>query len=99
MKGHLYRVSVEHLENANGESVGQAPLVFEVRNHDELFAIVERVKTKGLFEGDEAIAFAIGLKLFSEVMLKHKDEALFQPLQPCFGEFMKGLKKGSDTER
>ena len=93
MKGHLYRVSIEYLENAKGETVEQSPLEFQVRNHDELFAIVERAKAKGLFEGDEAVAFAIGLKLFSEVMLKHKDEALFQPLQPCFGEFMKGLKK------
>ena len=94
MKGHLYRVTVEYLEDAKGTSIQQEPLVFETRNHDELLSLVERVKAKGMFDEDEAVSFAIGLKLFSEVMLHNKEHELFKPLQPCFGEFMKGLKKG-----
>lgn len=94
MKNHRYRITVEHLETPDGTAPQVNPLVFETLNHDELFSIVERMRDKGKFEGDEGVSFAIGLKLFSEVMLKHKNDPLFQPLQPHFGEFMKGLKKG-----
>ena len=93
MKSHLYRITVEHLEDTEGHTPETAPLVFETRNHDALFPIVERLREKALFDEDETVSFAIGLKLFSEVMLKHKDHPLFEPLQGHFGTFMKGLKK------
>lgn len=54
----------------------------------------ERIKARGDFAEDAATAFALGLKLFSEVMLNHRGNELFKSLQPHFGEFMKGLKKG-----
>ena len=93
MKEHRYRVTIEHLEDAQSNPVHQIPLVFEARNHDNLFTIVERVKAQEEFTEDEATAFAIGLKLFGEVMLQHRDKDLFQPLLPHFGEFMKKLKQ------
>ena len=98
MKSHRYRITVEHLEDAEGQPVQAAPLIFETRNHDALFSIVARLREKSLFEGDEGVSFAIGLKLFSEVMLKHKSHPLFEPLQPHFGTFMKGLKKPSESQ-
>ena len=38
-------------------------------------------------------ALVIGLKLFSEVMLKNKDSKPFKELLPHFKDFMKELKK------
>jgi hypothetical protein len=93
MKGHLYRVTLEHLEDAKGNPVAKAPLQFEVKNHDDLFDIVERVKAKQLFDDNEATACGLGLKLFREVMLQHRDSEVFKLLEPHFGEFMKAFKK------
>lgn len=92
MKGHLYRLTLEHLEDAKGNPVETAPLQFEVRNHDNLFAIVEKVKAKGLFGESEAEAFAIGLKLFREVMLHNRGSEVFKDLDPHLSEFMKKFK-------
>lgn len=95
MKSHLYRVTVEHLEDAKGNAVQTEPLHFGARNHDDLlFLIMERSKARGDFAEGEATAFALGLKLSSEVMLNHRGNELFTSLQPHFGEFMKGLKRG-----
>ena len=93
MKGHLYRLTLEHLEDAKGNPVTKTPLQFDVRNHDDLYAIVEKVKAKGLFDEDEATAFAIGLKLFRETMLHHRGSEVFKDLDPHMSEFMKAFKK------
>jgi hypothetical protein len=97
MKGHLYRLTLEHLEDAKGNPVEKAPLQFEVKNHDDLYAIVEKVKAKGLFGENEAEAFAIGLKLFREVMLHNRGSEVFKNLDPHFSEFMKKLKNIKGT--
>lgn len=93
MKGHLYRLTLEHLEDAKGNPVETAPLQFDVKNHDDLNAIVAKVKAKGLFDANESAAFAIGLKLFREVMLQHRGSEVFKDLDPHFSEFMKAFKK------
>jgi len=93
VKGHLYRVTVEHVEDAKGNAVEAPPLTFEVRNHDDLFPIVARMRTRPIFEPDEAAALAIGLKLLGEVMLRHREHELFAPLRPHYTEFIKRLKK------
>ncbi len=71
----------------------QPPLIFETRNHEDIFKITEMMKGKlNLNEADTA-AFAVGLKLFSEVMLKNKDNELFSRFKPHFTNFMKELKR------
>ncbi len=92
MKSHRYRITLAHLAGKNADDVLHAPLQFDCTNHDDIFTIIERAAAARLFEGDENAAFAVGLKLFSEVMLNHRDDPLFTPLQGAFGEFMKGLK-------
>jgi len=93
MKGHLYRITVEHLEDNKGNPVQKEPLSFEVKNHDDLHAIVARVQQKGLFDADESVALAIGLKLFREVMLHHRGHELFEKLDPHMSEFIKDFKQ------
>ncbi|MFT5701626.1 MAG: hypothetical protein ACI8ZB_004521 [Desulforhopalus sp.] len=41
----------------------------------------------------DATAFAVGLKLFGEIMMKNKDKELFKQFKPHFADFMKELKK------
>lgn len=95
MKQHRYRISVEHLSDANGApSQYTAPLQFETGNHDDILAIVARIRQRGDLGDEHAAAFAVGLKLFGEVMLENKDHPLFSDFRPHFAQFMKQLKKG-----
>lgn len=93
MKGHLYKVTLEHLQDAKGQAVDDSKLVFETRNHDDIFKIVEMIKVKMDLEEADAIAFAVGLKLFGEVMLNNRDVELFKQFKPHMTDFMKQLKK------
>ena len=98
MKQHRYRVTLDHLADAKGEpSTYDAPLRFEVGNHDDVFAIVERMRTRNDLAPDAATALAVGLKLFSEVMLEHRGHPLFAEFAPHFRDFMKTLKQGPAT--
>jgi polyhydroxyalkanoate synthesis regulator protein len=92
-RAHKYKLRLEYLKNAKGEAISAAPLELTFENHDDIFSIIERQKAKGLFgDNNQATEFAIGLKLFSEVMIKHRKDPLFEELAPAFGEFMKKLK-------
>lgn len=93
MKGHRYRVTIEHVAAPKRDAPLQAPLSFETVNHDEILAIVERLRASSHYEADEAAALGIGLKLFSEVMLKRRDDPLFAAVQPALRAFIGGLKE------
>ncbi len=75
----------------------EAPLFFEVSNHDDIFQIVQRMLARDDFDDSSAKSLAVGLKLFSEVMLEHKDHPLFSSFQPHFSQFMKELKGRSQV--
>lgn len=92
MKQNRYRIQVEQVENTKGEPVSRDALHFEVGNHDDVFHIVDIMRGRGDFDPDTATALAIGLKLFSEVMLENKDHPLFEAFKPHFTQFMKQLK-------
>lgn len=95
MKKHFYRVTVEHLADKNGQDTTHAaPLQFEVKNHDDIFAIVERLQSSSDMKPEDVAAFGVGLKLFGETILDHQDRALFKDFLPHFANFMKQLKKG-----
>lgn len=99
MKQHRYRVTVQHLATAAGEpSTYAAPLQFEAGNHDDLFQIAQRLRQRSDLLGINTDAFAIGLKLFGEVMLENKDHPLFAAFRPHFGAFMQQLKKGAQAD-
>lgn len=99
MKQHHYRITVEHLADKEGlPPATPSALSFEAGNHDELLGIVERIRARGDFEPEIAAAFALGLKLFGEVMLTHRDHPLFEEMGPQFGAFMKRLKGGTPRQ-
>lgn len=94
MKQHQYFVSVQHLKDAKGNvSTYAQKLEFYTGNHDDIFQIVEKLESAKFFDEQTTKSFAVGLKLFSEVMLQHRDHALFQEFMPQFGQFMKNLKQ------
>ncbi|MFC6857834.1 DUF3861 domain-containing protein [Zunongwangia sp. SCSIO 43204] len=91
-KANVYRLKLETVSTLK-EDVKHQNIEFEFGNHDEIFGIIDAVKSKELFETEaEATEFALGLKLFSEVMLKNKKHPLFEEFQPEFVKFMKKLK-------
>lgn len=91
-KSNKYNLELKEVSLKDG-SKGTKTLSFDFENHDDLFQIFEAVHSKKIFSDEEtANEFALGLKLFTEVMLKNKQHALFEDLKPAIGEFMKKLK-------
>lgn len=92
-RAHQYKLTLEYVKDAKGEAVSEPPIEFLFENHDNIFSIIEKQKDKNLFGNkQQATEFAIGLKLFSEVMLKNRKDPLFEELGPAFGIFIKKLK-------
>lgn len=85
-----YRITVEALQD--GVPVPEAPLVFTADSHDDIFAIVGRVKAKGIVPDEQVPAFVTGLKLFGGVLLKNRAHPLFFGFKDSFAGFMKALK-------
>src|SRR5215210_4348386 len=98
-RANKYRLTLELLSTTKGETGIHEPLQLEFDNHDEIFSIVKRIQDKNIFQSKEQAAeFAIGLKMFSEVMLKNKNLPLFEEFRPAFGNFMKKLKSTPASE-
>jgi hypothetical protein len=93
LKYNHYKVTLEHLSNPKGTDLHKPVEVF-FDNHDDIFNIIDTLKNKNLFNNQaESVEFAIGLKMFSEVMLRNKGNELFEDFAPVFKEFMKKLKQ------
>jgi len=92
MREHRYRITLEHLETTSEGQTLHAPLQFETGNHDDIFSIIERSRSKGNFDADTSAALALGVKLFSEVMLKQRKHPLFAEIQQPMREFIGKLK-------
>ncbi len=93
MEKHAYRVTVEHLAAPHGEKVAQEPLRFEICNPDNVFILAEYIKNRKDLTCENAEALAVGLKLFSSVLLEQKDLPVFESFLPLFANFMQELKK------
>ena len=92
-KANKYKLKLELLELLRPDDKVYEPIELEFGNHDNIFEIIERMKKRNRFKTEQdSIEFAIGLKLFSEVMLKNKYNSLFEDFRPAFGELMKKIK-------
>lgn len=87
-------MSLEYLADGEGNPVNVPAMQFDFENHDNLFAIIERLEKREDFSPEMARQFGVGLKLFSEVMIENRSNPLFSDLLPQFGAFMQKLKKG-----
>lgn len=92
-KYNHYKITLEHTFSPKDEDLNPG-LSLDFDNHDEIFSIITKLQEKNHFQDAEQSAqFAIGLKMFSEVMLKNKDSDLFSEFLPEFKNFMGKLKK------
>jgi hypothetical protein len=92
-RSNKYKIILEQVSLMKEDAKLSDPLILEFENHDEIFKIIEIMREKDLFkEKNHAIEFAIGLKMFSEVVVKNKNIPLFKEFFPAFGDFMKKLK-------
>jgi hypothetical protein len=99
MKGHRYRISVEHLSTPQGEPVSAQPLIFEITSQDELFNTVEKMKARNDIAQEEAAPLALGLRLFTDVALMHRREPLFEGVMEVVGAFIGRLKGDRREDR
>ncbi|WP_263385594.1 DUF3861 domain-containing protein [Granulicella arctica] len=76
-----YRITLEWLESTTQSQTPQERTIqFQVPNHDDLLKIVKAVRSKGIMDADKSAALAVGLKLFSEIVLEKRNDPLFAPL-------------------
>ena len=93
MNSYRYRITVEMLTGAKGEAVEGRSLTFEAANHEDILAIVERMRTRLPFDENTSASLGVGLKLFSEVALVHRTDPMFASIRPALSEFIGSLKK------
>ena len=94
MKQHTYEVTLKHIADAQGNpSTYTDTLSFNSYNHDDIFKVLKVIQNTQMLDDEAAKSVAVGLKLFSEVMLEHKNFPLFKDFMPHFGQFMKTLKQ------
>ena len=90
---YTYRITVESLGNpAQPNALAVGSKTFQVKNHDALLMIVDSVQAKDLLDSEKSAALAIGLKLFSEIVLEKRFDPLFAPLLDPLHAFIKRLK-------
>lgn len=91
-RNNKYKIQLEEVELKNN-SQPEKSISFEFENHDDIFSILESGRVNIHFNNNaDSTEFLIGLKLFSEVMLRHKNNPLFEDFRPAFMDFMKKLK-------
>jgi hypothetical protein len=97
MNSYRYRITVEKLADAKGQPVHGESLSFYAANHDDIFAIVNRMQARLPFDAGTAASLGVGLKLFSEVALVHRNNPMFAEIRPALSEFIKQLKQSPEA--
>jgi Domain of Unknown Function with PDB structure (DUF3861) len=93
MNSYRYRITVEKLADANGDAVQGQSFSFYAANHDDIFAIVNRLQGRLKFDAGTAASLGVGLKLLSEVALIHRKNPIFEAIRPALGEFTQQLRQ------
>ncbi len=88
-----FTITVEQTE-VDGTPRPVAPSTFAVTNHDDLFLILDKIRAGAILPTEETAEFTFGLKLFLEVLIRHRGDALFKDIWPHMVSFMKRLKAG-----
>ncbi|MDR1372312.1 MAG: DUF3861 domain-containing protein [Dysgonamonadaceae bacterium] len=92
-KNNKYKILFREIELKDGNQSGKL-IEFDFENHDNVLDIIEIIRESGRFANEnDNTQFVIGLKLFSDVMMRNKNNPLFEDFVPSFIQFMKKLKK------
>lgn len=89
---HHYRITIESFGETQDAGHSAAALAFDVRHHDDILDIAERVRSGTALPADDANALAVGLKLLTGIMLAHRQDPLFSEIQPAMRTFIGNLK-------
>ncbi|RXG11424.1 putative protein DUF3861 [Leeuwenhoekiella aestuarii] len=77
-RNNTYRLSLESL-SLKDELAQSSTIKLAFENHDDIFIIIESLKEKNPFgDKNQAVEFAIGIKLFTEVMIRNRKHPLFE---------------------
>src|SRR5438067_1175661 len=93
MSAHQYRITVEYLGGKHAGPELHQPVVFEAGNHDDIIKIIENVQAADLYDVNTSAALVLGMKLFSEVMLEHRKDPLFEPMRSAYREYISAFKQ------
>lgn len=92
-KNNKYKIYLHEIGLKDGTQTGKS-IEFDFENHDNILNLIEQTQDNFGFEDkSQNIEFILGLKLFSEVILKNRNNPLFEEFSPAFGQFMKKLKE------
>jgi hypothetical protein len=89
---YSYRITVTPTGAPDEGASLRPPFSFDATNHDDIIAIVERARANTGLGPDDAASVAVGLKLLGEVMLREKENPLFDPLRGGIRDFIGNLK-------
>ena len=89
---YSYRITVTPTATPNEGAPSRPPFSFEATNHDDILALVERARASIGLTPDDAASMVVGLKLLGEVMLREKNNPLFDPLRGGMRDFIGNLK-------
>lgn len=96
-RNNQYKIQIEETVLKDGSNPSKS-IEFQIQNHDNLFDLIDLVKGSELFEQkSENIEMLLGIKLFSEVMLRNRTNPLFSEFAPAFKEFMKKYKESNQA--
>ncbi|WP_417870881.1 DUF3861 domain-containing protein [Winogradskyella sp.] len=92
-RNNTYNLKVEEVALKDETLKPSKSLEFQFENHDNVFDILDAIENKNLFnDSNQDKEFAIGLKLFSEVLIKNRKHEIFKEFSPHFKMFMQKLK-------
>lgn len=85
-----YRISIEQIDE---QQQAVKTLEFEHQDREDLFSIVEKLKTSSGLDPQQATNVAVALRLLGPVMMQDRKHPLFVDFMPHFKAFMQNLKK------
>lgn len=89
---YSYRITVTPMDALEEGAPLRPSFSFEATNHDDILALVERARASTGLPPDDAASMVVGLKLLGEVMLREKNNPLFDPLRGSMRDFIGNLK-------
>lgn len=91
-KNNQYKILLQEVALRDGSQADKS-ITFEFENHDNIMQLLDKAKEQSWFEKpSDQIEMVLGIKLFSEVMLRHRKAPLFNDFFPAFQDFMQQLK-------
>jgi hypothetical protein len=96
---HTYHLSLTHVSDHQNNPVGERVCDFDFKNHDDLTHIIKRARQNNIVQTNEIDEFCLGLKLLTEVAMKHRNEPAFAEFWPHLGTFIRSIKEPRSREQ